>query len=115
LEILRGGRATESVGDGPPGNVGKERQMLYLFGLALATGFTVALAAFAGSLSQGRAIAAAMEATARQPEAGGRLFTLLILGLAFIESLTIYALVISFVLSGKLPAVQEVLGVLGGH
>jgi F-type H+-transporting ATPase subunit c len=88
--------------------------MLYLFGLALATGLAVAIAAFAGSLGQGRAIAAAMEATARQPEAGGRLFTLLILGLAFIESLTIYALVISFVLSGKLPGVEETMKVLGG-
>jgi len=87
--------------------------MLYLFGLALATGFAVAIAAIAGSVSQGRAIVAALEATARQPEAGGRLFTLMILGLAFIESLVIYCLVISFVLWGKLPAPQEVLKVLG--
>ncbi len=89
--------------------------MLYLFGLALATGLAIALAAFAGSLGQGRAIAAAMEATARQPEAGGRLFTFLILGLAFIESLTIYALVISFIMVFKLPGVKEILDVLGGH
>ena len=88
--------------------------MLYLFGLALATGFAVAIAAVAGSLSQARAIAAALESTARQPEAGGRLFTLMILGLAFIESLTIYALVISFVLWGKLPAAEDVLKVLAG-
>jgi len=87
--------------------------MLYLFGLALAAGLAVALAAFGGGLGQGRAIAAAMEATARQPEAGGRLFTLLILGLAFIESLTIYALVISFLLSARLPAVADVMKALG--
>lgn len=88
---------------------------LYLFGLALATGMAVAIAAVAGSLSQARAIVAALEATARQPEAGGRLFTLMILGLAFIESLTIYALVISFMLWGKLPAPEEVLRVVGGN
>jgi len=88
--------------------------MLYLFGLALTTGFVVTFAAIAGSLSQARAISSALEATARQPEAGGRLFTLMILGLAFIESLTIYALVISFVLWGKLPSPEEVLKVLGG-
>ena len=88
---------------------------LYLFGLALATGMAVAIAAVAGSLSQARAITAALEATARQPEAGGRLFTLMILGLAFIESLTIYALVISFMLWGKLPAPEEVLRVVGGN
>jgi len=87
--------------------------MLYLFGLALAAGLAVALAAFGGGLGQGRAIAAAMEATARQPEAGGRLFTLLILGLAFIESLTIYALVISFLLLARLPAVADVMKALG--
>jgi F-type H+-transporting ATPase subunit c len=88
--------------------------MLYLFGLALATGFVVAVAAVAGSVSQARAIVAALEATARQPEAGGRLFTLMILGLAFIESLVIYCLVISFVLWGKLPAAQDALRSLGG-
>ena len=86
--------------------------MVYLFGLALAAGLTVAIAACAGSISQSRAITAALEATARQPEAAGRLFTLMILGLAFIESLTIYALVISFVLSGKLPQPEEVLTTL---
>ncbi|MFB3883055.1 MAG: ATP synthase F0 subunit C [Armatimonadota bacterium] len=88
--------------------------MLYLFGLAVASGLAVAIAALGGSLGQGRAISAALEATARQPEAGGRLFTLMILGLAFIESLTIYALVISFVLSGKLPAAEEVLKRIAG-
>ena len=88
--------------------------MLYLFGLAVASGLAVAIAARGGSLGQARAISAALEATARQPEAGGRLFTLMILGLAFIESLTIYALVISFVLSGKLPAAEEVLKRIAG-
>ena len=66
--------------------------MLYLFGLALGVGFGVAVAAFGCGLGQGRAVAAALEGTARQPEAGGRLMVLMILGLAFIESLTIYAL-----------------------
>jgi F-type H+-transporting ATPase subunit c len=88
--------------------------MLYLFGLAIATGFAVSIAALGGSLGQGRAVAAALEATARQPEAGGRLFTVMILGLAFIESLTIYALVISFVLSTKLPSTAEVLQRISG-
>jgi len=88
--------------------------MLYLFGLALATGFTVALAAIAGSFSQARAITAALESTARQPEAGGRLFTMMMLGLAFIESLVIYALVISFTLAARLPATEEVVKRLGG-
>ncbi len=89
--------------------------MLYLFGLALATGLAVAIAAFAGSLGQGRVASAALEAAARQPEAGGRLFTFLILGLALIESLTIYALVVSVILSRKLPDTAAVLQVLSLH
>ncbi len=88
--------------------------MLYFFGLALATGGAVAIAAVAGSLSQGRAISAALEATARQPEAGGRLFSTMIVGLALIESLVIYALVISFVLWSKLPGPAEVLEKISG-
>jgi len=77
--------------------------MLYLLGLALAVGFGVAIAALGGSLGQGRAVASAVEAIARQPEATGNIRTLLIIGLAFIESLTIYALVLAFLLLGKLP------------
>ncbi|MBN1460699.1 MAG: ATP synthase F0 subunit C [Armatimonadetes bacterium] len=88
--------------------------MLYFFGLALATGLAVAIAAFGGGLAQGRAIAAALEATARQPEAGGRLFSTMIVGLALIESLVIYALVISFVLWSKLPPAEEVLAKIAG-
>lgn len=88
--------------------------MLYLFGLVMAAGFSLAIAAFAGGLGQGRAIAAAMEGIARQPEAGGRLFMTLIVGLAFIESLTIYALVIGFLLLGRLPATSDVISVLRG-
>jgi F-type H+-transporting ATPase subunit c len=86
--------------------------MLYLFGLALAAGLSVAIAAFAGALGQGRAVAAAMDAAARQPEAGGRLFTFLILGLALIEALTIYALIVSLMLISRLPAVSDVLDLI---
>jgi len=83
--------------------------MLYFFALAITTGFGVALAAFAGALGQGRAVAAALEGVARQPEAGPRLLTLLIIGLAFVESLTIYALVMSLLLWLKLPDTPEIL------
>jgi len=88
--------------------------MLYLFGLAVVTGFGVTFAAIAGSISQARAIVAALEGPARQPEAGGRLYTVMILALAVLESLTIYVLVISFVLWGKQPAAEDVLKTMGG-
>jgi len=74
-----------------------------LAALALAAGLAIALAAFGGALAQGRAAATALEGVARNPGAGGRIQTLLILGLALIESLVIYALVIAFMLQGKIP------------
>jgi len=87
--------------------------MLYLFGLALASGLAVGIAALGGGLGQGRATAAALEAVARQPEVANRLLTFLVLGLALIESLTIYALVVSFKLSALLPATADILKLLG--
>ena len=46
----------------------------------------------------GTAIGGACEGTSRNPEAGGRILTTMIIGLAMIESLTIYALVIALIL-----------------
>jgi F-type H+-transporting ATPase subunit c len=51
--------------------------------------FAVAIAAFGGALGQGKAVAAACEGTARNPGAGPRLFTMMILGLALIETLAL--------------------------
>lgn len=70
--------------------------------IALAAGFALGIAAFGGALGQSRAIAATVEAIARQPEAGGRIFTSMIIGLALIETLVIYTLIISILLLGKL-------------
>lgn len=70
--------------------------------VALGAGIAIAFAAMGGGIGQGRAAAAAMEGTARNPEAGKRIFVLLILALALIESLVIYALVVAFSLIGKI-------------
>ena len=67
----------------------------------LAAGLAIGLAAAGCGLGQGKAVAAACEGTARNPAAGKQIFTLALIGLAIIESLTIYALVISFALMGK--------------
>ncbi|MCZ7583850.1 MAG: ATP synthase F0 subunit C [Deltaproteobacteria bacterium] len=69
--------------------------------VALAAGLGIAIAAFGGALGQGRAAAAALEGIARNPSAYQRVFTPMILALALIESLVIYALVISFLLVFK--------------
>lgn len=55
------------------------------------------IAALGGGLGQGKAIAAALEGIARNPSAQDKIFTPMIVGLALIESLVIYALVIAFV------------------
>jgi len=65
-----------------------------MFAPALAIG----LAAFGGSLGQGKGLAAACEAIGRNPGAVGPIRITLIIGLALIESLVIYALVIAFML-----------------
>jgi F-type H+-transporting ATPase subunit c len=52
--------------------------------------FAVGIAALGGALGDGRAISAACEGTARNPAAGGRIFTMLLLGLALIETLVLF-------------------------
>lgn len=69
--------------------------------LGLASAFTIAIAAFGGALGQGKAAQAALDGIARNPAAQGKLFVPMIIGLALIESLVIYAFVIAFMLLGK--------------
>lgn len=64
---------------------------------ALAAGLAIGIAAFGCGMGQGRAAAAALEGIARNPNASGKIMTPLILGLALIESLAIYAWVTAFV------------------
>lgn len=69
---------------------------------AIGAGLAIGIAAFGGGIGQGRAAAAALEGIARNPGAAGKLFTPLILGLALIESLVIYALLIAFLIQGRI-------------
>ena len=70
--------------------------------VAFAAAFAISIAAFGGALGQGKAAAAALEGIARNPGAQNKIFTPMILGLALIESLVIYALIIAFLLQGKI-------------
>jgi F-type H+-transporting ATPase subunit c len=72
--------------------------------LSWALPFAVAIAAFGSALGLARAVSSAMEAIGRQPEAAGRIQTAMIIGCAFIEALTIYALLIVLLLQGKIAA-----------
>jgi F-type H+-transporting ATPase subunit c len=63
---------------------------------ALAAGVGFAIAVFGGALGQSRIGAAACEGAARNPGAAGRIQTMMILGLALIESLVLFALLVVF-------------------
>ncbi len=64
----------------------------------IAAALGVGIAALGCGIGQGIATGKAAEGIARQPEAGGKIQTMLIIGLAFMESLVIYALVVGLIL-----------------
>jgi len=68
---------------------------------AIGAGLAIGLGVLGGTLSQGRAAAAALEGISRNPGATARIQTPMILGLALIESLVLLAFVIAFFLNGK--------------
>lgn len=76
--------------------------MSFQMALSWTLPLAVAIAAFGSALGLSRAVAAAMEAMGRQPEAAGRIQTGMIIGCAFIEALTIYALLTVLILQGKI-------------
>ena len=71
--------------------------------LALASVIVLGLAALGCGLGQGKMVASAMEGIARNPGAAKDMFVPMILGLAFIEALTIYALIFVFIFKAAVP------------
>jgi len=84
----------------------------YISVLLLAVGFGLPLAVIPAALGQARAASSAFEGMARQPELAGKLQTAMIIAMAFIESLVIYALLMFFMLNAKLPATADVMELL---
>lgn len=70
--------------------------------IGMAAGIAIGVAAMGCGLGQGLAAFAALQGIARNPSAAGKIQTPMIIGLALIESLCIYALVIAFFLQGKI-------------
>lgn len=84
--------AAESVPGGAEGDS-------TFFAVTVATaGIGLAISTLGAALGQGKMAGQAMDAIARQPEAASRIQTAMLLGLAFIESLAIYVLLIAFIL-----------------
>ncbi len=75
-------------------------------------GFSVAIAAAGCGLPMGLSIKGAVEGIARNPESSGRVTVTLLIGLALIEALVIYTLVISLIIIYAAPVVQTVTNLL---
>src|SRR5262245_47404275 len=71
--------------------------------LALSAGLGLGIAAMGCGLGQGKMVASAMDGIARNPGAAKDMFVPMILGLAFIEALTIYALIFVFIFKAAVP------------
>ncbi len=67
--------------------------------VAIAAALAICISVLGGALAQGKTAAAALEGIARNPAASGKILIPMILGLALIESLVIYALIIALKLS----------------
>ena len=70
--------------------------------IGIGAGLGIGIAALGVGLGQGRATAAAMESIGRNPNSADRIFVPMIIGLALMEALCLYALVIAFFLQGKI-------------
>lgn len=89
--------AQDAAAAAPGASNANDKSMAAMLAAAIAIG----VAAFGGALGQGRIGAAALEGIARNPGASGKITTPMILGLALVESLVLYAFVIAFLVYGK--------------
>ena len=87
---------------------------LWIFiAIALTCGFGISIAASVTGTAMGNAINAALTGIARNPEASGKIQTNMIIGLALIESLCIYTLLICLLMVFKIPGFDAVMKALG--
>jgi len=80
---------------------------------AVAAGFSIAISSFGCGLGQGMSIKSSVEGVARNPEASGKITVTMMIGLAMIESLCIYCLVICLILIYANPASKLIQGFVG--
>lgn len=77
---------------------------------SLAAGFGIAIATLGTGIGQGYIVGKAVEGIARQPESANKVQTVMIIGLAFVESLAIYALLIALILLFRNPFLAYITG-----
>lgn len=81
----------------------------------ITAGLTTGIGCIAPALGEGRAVASALTSLAQQPDASATITRTLFVGLAMIESVAIYCLVISMILIFANPFWNHVIAHAGGH
>ena len=79
----------------------------------MAAGFGIGIAAFGTGIGQGLAVKSSVEGIARNPEASGKITVTMLIGLAMIESLAIYALVVALIILYAYPMAKPIATALG--
>jgi len=79
----------------------------------MAAGFGIGIAAFGTGIGQGIAVKSSVEGIARNPEASGKITVTMLIGLAMIESLCIYALVVALIILYAYPMTKPIAAALG--
>lgn len=79
----------------------------------IAAGFGMAIGSFGTGLGQGLAVKSAVEGVARNPGASGKIMTIMLIGLAMIESLAIYVFVVAMIILFANPFTADVLKLAG--
>ena len=87
-----------------------EGSVSFFVGVVIAAGIGMGLGSFGTGIGQGHAIKGAVEGIARNPGASGKIMTTMLIGLAMIESLAIYVLVIALILLFANPMLQYIVG-----
>jgi len=87
--------------------------MGFFAAVVTAAGFGMGIAAFGTGIGQGMAVKGAVEGTARNPEASGKITVNMLIGLAMIESLGIYALVVALILIYAYPMATPIAKAIG--
>jgi F-type H+-transporting ATPase subunit c len=99
--------AAEAAGSGGAGLGG------FFSAAVMAAGIAIGIAAFGTGIGQGLAVKSSVEGIARNPEASGKITVTMLIGLAMIESLCIYALVVALIILYAYPMAAKVALALG--
>ena len=83
--------------------------VVFFTAIAIAAAIGMGIGAFGASIGQGNAIRGAVEGVARNPGASGKILTTMLIGLAMIESLAIYVLVVALILLYANPLIKYVI------